>query len=160
MVCQGGVQQRQGRYPWVAMGTSATFPLRRLLQGRFLLVAAIVLLGLINAAFMAAAHWWHSDSIPMSMPIAPEQRIDVIVWLRVPNMYGRYDQAHIHRLPGPMTITIMYQPAAAATMRDLATLCLPPWLPLAIACTMACVALGLCFPCLLSVNSDHERKQR
>ncbi len=90
-----------------AMLTTAAFPMRRLLRGRFLLVAAIVLLGLINAGFVAAAHWWDSDSIPMSMPIAPVQRIDMIVWLRVPNMYGRYDEAHIHRLPGPMTITIM-----------------------------------------------------
>ena len=128
-----------------AMLTTAAFPMRRLLRGRFLLVAAIVLLGLINAGFVAAAHWWDSDSILMSMPIAPGQRIDMIVWLRVPNIYGRYDEAHIHRLPGPMTITIMYQPAAAATMRDLATLWLPPWVSLATAAMMACAALGLCF---------------
>src|ERR687885_325150 len=124
--------------------TTVAFPMRRL-RGRFLLVAAGVLLGLSNAGFVAATHWWSDDSIPISVPIAPGQRIDVIVWLRVPNMYGRYDEAHIHRLPGPLTITIMYQPAAAATMRDVAALWLPPWLPLAIACTMACASLRLCF---------------
>jgi hypothetical protein len=90
-------------------------------------------------------NWWRADSIPMSVPVAPGQRIDVIVWLRVPNMYGRYDQAHIHRLPGPLTITIAYQPAAAATMRDFATLWLPPSLPMVVAGIMACAALWLCF---------------
>src|SRR5919199_55165 len=125
--------------------TTVAFPMRRLRREGFLLVAAGVLLGLSNAGWVAATHWWSDDSIPMSVPIAPGQRIDVIVWLRVPNIYGRYDEAHIHRLPGPMTITIMYQPAAAATMRDLATLWLPPWVPLATAAMMACAALGLCF---------------
>ena len=86
--------------------TTVAFPMCRLLRGRHLLVAAVVLLGLSNAGFVAATHWWSDDSIPVSVPIAPGQRIDVIVWLRVPNMYGRYDEAHIHRLPGPLTITI------------------------------------------------------
>ena len=125
--------------------TTVAFPMCRLLRGRHLLVAAVVLLGLSNAGFVAATHWWSDDSIPVSVPIAPGQRIDVIVWLRVPNMYGRYDEAHIHRLPGPLTITIMYQPAAAATMQDVAALWLPPWLPLVVAGMMACATLGLCF---------------